>query len=395
MITRSRTAAFLAALFAQFLLRGCGANHNTAPQKLEVVSGLHVQKIRSQTIPDELEAPGTVIAQSTAQVSPRIMATVVQVAVREGDAVKRGQLLALLDERELNARRSAAQAASQSASAAVLQATKAVSSAEAQANIAQKTYDRYSMLKQQNSVSPQEFDEITARQQAAQAALAQAQAGLQQAQSAASQAESESHAANDVAGYARITAPFDGRVVRRSVDPGSLVSPGITLFIVEDTSHYQLQTTLPADWIASVKIGSPARVQLDSFDAKSFAGKVAEIEAGADPNSHTLSARISLPNDPAIRSGLFGRAFFSRGTRPACLIPAAALVTRGQLTGVYVIDDASLIHWRVITIGKTLADQREVLSGLNEGDTVVSAPGVQELDGKKAASISLNAETRP
>jgi membrane fusion protein, multidrug efflux system len=396
MIFHSQSALPVTLIAALTVLAlGCGGNPERIAQKVDIVQGLHVQKIHSQIVPDELEAPGTVIAISTAQVSPRIMGTVLQVAVREGDSVKRGQLLALLDERELSARRNAAQAASQSAAAGVTQATKAVAAAQAQADIAQKTYHRYSLLKQQNSVSPQEFDEVSARQQAAQAALAQAQAALQQAQAAASQADSESHAAQDVASYARVTAPFDGRVLRRSVDPGSLVLPGVPLFIIEDTSRYQLQATLPAESVAIVRTNSLARVQLDGLDAKSFSAKVAEIEAGVDPSSHTLNARVDLPRDPTIRSGLFGRAFFPRGERQAYLVPSSALVNRGQLTGIYIVDNDALIHWRVITLGRKLGEQIEVLSGLNDGDAVVSAPGPQELDGKKAASQAASTETRP
>jgi RND family efflux transporter MFP subunit len=232
-------------------------------------------------------------------------------------------------------------------------------------------------------LSPQEFDEITAKQQAAQASLEQAKAGLRQAQAGASQAESEARAAQDVASYARVVAPFDGRVIRRTVEPGSLVSTGMPLFVVEDTSRYQLEATLPAEALAAVKKNAAARVQLDGFAEKPLSGKVAEIEAGADPTSHTLKARIDLPKEAGVQSGMFGRAFFPRGEKRALMIPVAALVNRGQLRGIYVVDDAGLVHWRVVTLGRPLGNQVEVLSGLSDGDAVVLNPGSQELDGKK------------
>src|SRR5208283_1252672 len=183
---------------------------------------------------------------STAQVAARTMGTVLQVAVREGDTVKRGQVLAQLDERELASRWNAAQSGAQGATAGVTQATKALAAAQAQADVMKKTYDRYSYLKEQRSVSPQEFDEIAAKQEAAQANLEEAKAALSQSEAGAAQAESEARAAESVASYARIVAPFDGRVIRRSVESGSLVSPGMPLFVVEDTSRYQLEATLPA-----------------------------------------------------------------------------------------------------------------------------------------------------
>ena len=362
---------------------GCGGTPEITSQKTEVVQGLQVKKLQLQNVADELEAPGSVIAVSTAQVAARTMGTVLQVAVREGDTVKRGQVLAQLDERELASRRSAAQAGAQGAAAGVAQATKALAAAQAQADVMQKTYDRYAYLKEQKSLSPQEFDEITAKQQAAQASLEQAKAGLRQAQAGASQAESEARAAQDVASYARVVAPFDGRVIRRTVEPGSLVSTGMPLFVVEDTSRYQLEATLPAEALAAVKKNAAARVQLDGFAEKPLSGKVAEIEAGADPTSHTLKARIDLPKEAGEQSGMFGRAFFPRGEKRALMIPVAALVNRGQLRGIYVVDDAGLVHWRVVTLGRPLGNQVEVLSGLSDGDAVVLNPGSQELDGKK------------
>ena len=332
---------------AGVLAAGCGGENERPAQKIEVAPGLRVQKIQLQSVADELEAPGTVIAVSTAQVAARTMGTVLQVVAREGDFVKRGQVLAQLDERELASRRSAAQAGAQGATAGVAQATKALA--------------------------------------AAQANLEQVKAALRQAEAGSAQAESEAHAAESVASYTRVVAPFDGRVIRRTVEPGSLVSPGMLLFVVEDSSRYQLEATLPAEAVASVKKNAQAHVELDGLQQKSLSGKVAEIEAGADPASHTLKARIDLPKEAGVQSGMFGRAFFSRGEKRALLVPGTALADRGQLRGVYVVGEGGLLRWRVVTVGRNTADVFEVLSGLNDGDVVVSNPGTQELDGKKVA----------
>lgn len=377
---------------AGMLAAGCGGGVESTPQKAEVVQGLHVQKMQLQNVANELEAPGSVIAQSTAQIAARTMGTVLQVSVREGDTVMRGQLLAQLDEREMSSRRNAAQAGAQGASAGVTQATKAVAAAQAQADMMQKTYDRYSYLKEQKSVSPQEFDEVAAKQQVAQANLEQAKAALRQAEASSRQAESEAHAADSVAGYSRIVAPFDGRVIRRMAEPGSMVSPGMSLFVVEDTSRYQLEATLPAEALAAVKKNALVRVQLDGLPEKSLTGKVAEVEGGADPASHTLKARVDLPKVSGVQSGMFGRAYFAQGDKRTIVLPAEALVSRGQLRGMYVVDDTGLIHWRVVTLGKSTGNQVEVLSGLNDGEAVVLNPGSQELDGKKDATSPTGGE---
>lgn len=388
-----RPVKVLIVLLAGGLLAGCGESENKAV-KPETVQGLRLQKIELKSVPDELEAPGTVIAAVTAQVAARTMGTVMQVAVKEGDTVHRGQLLAQLDERELVARRNAAQAGSQVAEAGIGQAQKAVAAAQANADVMQKTYERYAYLKEQKSVSPQEFDEISAKQQAAQAQLEQAKAGLKQAQAGREQAQAEAHAADSVASYARVVAPFDGRVIRRTVETGSLVSPGMPLFVVEDTSRYQLQATLPTEALSFVKKGSVARVQLDAMAEKPIEGKVTEIEAGADPGSHTLNARIDLPHDVKVESGVFGRAYFAHGEKKAVVIAQEVVVARGQLRGVYAVDANGLVHWRVVTLGQSANGLVEVLSGLTAGDSVVLNPGTQELDGKKTAQLTATSEEK-
>ncbi|MBZ5528792.1 MAG: efflux RND transporter periplasmic adaptor subunit, partial [Acidobacteriia bacterium] len=158
-----------------------------------------------------------------------------------------GQLLAQLDERELAARRSAAHAGSAGGAAGAEEAARALEAAQSQAEMAKKTYDRYMFLRQQKSVSQQEFDEAETRQRAAQANLAAARARLEQAKAGQAQASSEAQVAESVASYARITAPFDGRVTRRLVESGTMITPGTPLFTVEGSGTFQLEATISSE----------------------------------------------------------------------------------------------------------------------------------------------------
>jgi RND family efflux transporter MFP subunit len=306
--------------------------------------------------------------------------------VREGDAVRAGQLLIALDERELSARRAAAESAVLEARAARDEVGRAVAVAQAQAEVAQKTYDRFDVLRAQKSVSAQEFDEVAARHKAAQAQLAAVQAKQQQVDAMLARTQSEAQAANTVAGYARLTAPFSGVVVRRQAEPGRLAAPGMPLLTLEDTSRYRLEVTVDASALFHVKRGVKARVQLDALPGKNFEGTVAEMEAGADAASHTARVRLELPRDAAIRSGLFGRAWFRRGERQAMALPERAILHRGQLHGVYVVGADGVARLRLVTLGPVLPGGRvEILSGISEGERVVLDAAGRELDGKKVA----------
>lgn len=368
---------------------GCGGEKSARKETPEVVQGLRVETAKLQSVPDMLEAPGTVVSTVTAEIAARTTGTVLRVGVKEGDFVKQGQLLAQLDDQEFAARRSAAQAGMQQASAGVAEATRGLSMAEAQADIAKKTYDRYTYLREQKSVSPQEFDEMEARNRAAQAGLEQAKARLQQAEAGKAQAESGARAAEEVAGYARVRAPFDGKVVRRLVEPGTVVMPGMQLFVLEKGGTSQLDATLPAEVLAAgpdameVRRGSIAEVHFDALPGRTFSGRVAEMEAGADPGTHTVHARIDLPRDAAIRSGLFGRAAFRRGEKKAIVVESKAVVERGQLRGVFVVDANGIAQWRVVSTGQTRDGRLEILSGMGDGERYVADPGARELDGKR------------
>lgn len=373
----------LAWLALALALSACGGSSPETARTAEQMSGVRVITANAQSIPDEIEAPGSVKSATTAELAARTMGNVEAVLVREGDAVRRGQLLVQMDDRELAARRSAAQSALGEAAAAREEAARAVQSAQAQADVAKKTYDRFLYLREQKSVSPQEFDEVEARYRAASAGLEQVQARQQQAGAMQERVQSEARAASTVAGYSRITSPFDGVVVRRTVEQGMMAMPGMTLLVVEEVSRYRMEVTVDATSSAALRRGSKARVELDGLPGRTFEGTVSELEAGADSGSHTVAVKVDLPRDPVIRSGLFGRAWFARGERQALMVPRAHVVERGQLAGVYVVDEQGIAQWRIVTLGRTRGEAAEILSGLHDGDRIVAEPGARELSGKK------------
>jgi RND family efflux transporter MFP subunit len=364
-------------------LAGCAKPAAQVQPAVETVAGVRVGVAQREAVPVLREAPGTVASIRTAEIAARAMGTVEDVLVREGDAVKAGQLLVKLDERELSQHRNAARAALDEAAAAREAAGRDVAAAEAQLDVTEKTLVRFRSLREQKAVAPHEFDEVESRQRSAAAALEGARAHQRQAEAAYKRTESESTAAETVLSYARIVAPFNGVIVRRQAEPGMMAAPGRPLFNVEDTSRYRLEVMLDAAQSSGLRRGAKLRVRLDAFSANDLEGTVAELEPGADPLSQTQRVRIDLPPGPALRSGLFGRALFPAGERQAITAPRAALVERGQLVGVYVVDSSGTAHWRVITAGEAIGDRVEILSGLGDGDRVVLNPENRSLDGKR------------
>jgi RND family efflux transporter MFP subunit len=172
-------------------------------------------------------------------------------------------------------------------------------------------------------------------------------------------------------------------VTEKKVDAGSLASPGMPIFTMEDTRAYRLEVTVDESDIALVHVGQAASVTIDAREDAQLHGKVVQIVPAADPASRSFLVKVDLPAETRLRSGLFGRARFPRGERSALLIPRTSLVERGQLQGVYVLDANQIAWLRYVTLGQSTGEQVEVLSGLQDGEKLVDAPGDRELSGKR------------
>lgn len=365
--TATLGSAVLSLMFA-----GCSSERQTVSAAPETVTNVSVVSAQTTSVPDVVEAVGTIRAAETSQLAAQMMGNIVEIRVREGDHVKRGQVMAVIDDAQ-------PRAALDHAVAADLAAQQEISASESEFTLAEATLKRYQTLYEKKSVSPQEFDEIKARYQAAQARREMARAGQAQAKAALQQART-------AVGYAHIVAPFDGLVTEKKADLGTLSSPGMPIFTVEDLRHYRLETTVNETDLRYVRQGQQVSVSIDALGDRELKGKVLEIVPAADPASRSFLVRVKLPSDPALRSGLFGRAQFTRGERTALLIPRSAIVERGQLQGIYVLDQNRIAGLRYVTLGKISARQVEVLAGLQAGEMLIGEPGSRELNGKKIES---------
>jgi len=358
-----------AALLLTLPFVACSGERETVSAAPETVSNVSVISAQAATVPDVVEAVGTLRAAQTSQLAAQMMGNIVEIRVREGDRVQRGQVLAVIDEAQ-------PRAALDRATAAELAAQQEIIGSESDFALAEATLKRYQVLYDKKSVSPQEFDEIKARYQAAQARREIARAGQAQAKAALQQAHT-------ALGYTHIVAPFDGLVTEKKADVGTLASPGMPIFTVEDLQRYRLEANVNESDLRYVRQGLQIPVLVDALGDCQLKGRVVEIVPAADPASRSFLVKIELPTDPSIRSGLFGRAQFTRGERSALLIPRESVVERGQLQGIYVLDQNRIAGLRYITVGSLSAGQVEVLAGLQANETLVADPGNRELSGKK------------
>ena len=347
----------------------CSTEQSVKAQSLETVRHIPVLAVQQADVPDLLEAAGTVRAAQTSDLASQLMGNIVEIRAREGDGVQRGQVLAVIDD-------SQPRAAVDRATAAVVAAKQQLVAANSDLVLAETTLKRYQNLYDRKSLSAQEFDEVKARQQATLARRDMAQAGQAQAQAALKQAMTSLD-------YTRIRAPFDGVVTEKKADSGTLASPGMPIFTVEDVHRYRLEVAVNESDLRYVRTGGQVSVAIEALDNAELKGKVVQIVPAADPASRAFLVKIELPTDTRLRSGLFGRAQFSRGERQALLIPRSAVVERGQLQGVFVLDQNQIASLRYVTLGKASGSEIEVLTGLQGGERLAAKPGELDLNSKR------------
>ena len=276
---------------------------------------------------------------------------IVRITVNEGDRVRRGQLLAILDTTPVQAE---------------------LAAAEAEALRAGSEASRLSTLFRQGWVTK--------------ARLEAAQAG---AQSSAAAVKARRFALDT----ARIVAPSDGIVLARSAEPTQVVAAGIPVITLgEARAGFVLRAPLNDRLAASIALGSPAIVVFQALGAEPIQGRVLEIGGKANRATGTFDVEIALPSDPRVRSGMIGTARLlasqATATRKPQVPPAAIIAPRAGEALVYVLDSKNVARLRKVRIGEATDSGVHVISGVGTGDRVVLSGFDRLKDGMTVSPVA-------
>jgi RND family efflux transporter MFP subunit len=283
--------------------------------------------VQPQKVPDIYEVVGTVRAKVGATVSPKVMATIQQIPVKPGDAVKAGDVLAQLDDRELRAAFERAQG----------------------------DYDRAKNLFKEGVSSAAEFQGLEERYRVAKAALS----------------------------YTSITAPFAGIVADKLCEVGDLAVPGKPLFAVEQPDDYRLEAYVPERYSSAVPVGATVHVIVEAVGGECD-GTVGEVVPANDPISRSFLIKVDLHRRKPLKSGLFGRAQIVVGERSGLFVPKATVRERGQLTFVFIAQDGRA-RLRLVKTGKPTGDKLELLAGVEPNEMLIVNATGELTDGGRIA----------
>jgi RND family efflux transporter MFP subunit len=352
------------------LLVACGEKpHPTEAPSPPAPVSVQASPLASVEWPMTHEAIGTVRARTASAISSKVMAYVRKVKVETGHRVRRGQLLVSLDARDLDTQYRRAEAARNEAVSAKPELENAVAAAKANLELAEVTFHRMKDLFEKKSVSNQEFDEASTKRKAAEANYKMALSKREQLASKIAQAQEAYKVAEITRGYAEITAPFAGTITKKHVEPGILATPGTPLLTLERGGAYRLEASVEESRLPQIRVGQRVWVVLEALN-RTLEARVSELVPAVDPASRTYTVKINLPSLPQVRSGMFGRAAFDLGTRSVLAVPTGAVIERGQLQSVLVAEEG-VAKTRLVTLGQTFQDQREVLSGLSPGERLI------------------------
>jgi len=371
------------------LAAGCGdkIGPGTTAGKAPAVK-VAIAEAKKQTRPLEYEGSGTVQAPAEGTVAAKIMGTIQVFHVTEGDRVKAGDVLVTIDERQVKAGQHQAEAALAAARKAHDAAQAALKAAEAGAELARATEQRYRQLLKDQSVTRQELDEVAARTRQAEAGLSQSMAMAEASRHQVEQTQAALAAAQVAGADARVMAPYDGVVTARLAEAGDLAAPGRPLLTLARTGALRVDATVPESHAGAVAVGSGVRVAVDALGSSGFDAKVAAVAPASDPASRSFLVKIAITGANGVQPGMFARVFLPMGQEQVLAIPAAAVVRRGQLTGVFVVDKDNTARLRLIRTGRQFGPTVEVLSGLAEAERFVSAPGPAVVDGVRVEAGS-------
>jgi membrane fusion protein, multidrug efflux system len=385
-------------ILSSVLLLSCSRKPETS-QSTPIIQGAKIETVKTSSVDDYYEAVGTVRAKTSSVVAARIMGNIISVRVREGDRVRAGQTVIEIENRDAPVQIQKAQAGVRESTDALDEAERNIRAAEsardaARANesLASSTFIRYQTLFNRQSVSPQEFDEVRTKLEVAKAESERSERMLQAAKARQNQtfgridqAKADVSNARIYAGYSWLTSPINGVVVAKHVDAGSMATPGAPLLTIENDANYQLEVSVEESQLGKIHPGDPARVTIEALGNQELPCAVIEIVPVADPNSRSYTVKLSLPNISGrqLRSGIYGKARFVSGARNVLSVPQKAITQNGQLVSVFVVDQSGTARMRLIKTGEKIGERMEVLSGLNDGEQIVSEVFVQLKDGTR------------
>jgi RND family efflux transporter MFP subunit len=346
-----KTAAHVLIAAAALGAAACGGDAQSSPAATATARAIPVRTAiaAARDLDRTLTFTGTLRPRMQSDVSAEVGGRLVRILKNEGDRVRAGDTLAVLDATDYALAHERARAALR-----VAEANRAHAEAEE---------ERAQNLLRTGGITDK--DRLAA------------QVNLKVAEAAVAQAQAEASIAAAQQGRASVRAPFNGRVAKRMADPGTMIAAGAPLFTVVDDSVLELRASVPSADYGALTVGAPVQVTVDAVGGAALTGRVARVAPLVDERNRSFEAVIEVPGNPSLVGGLFARATVATGkVAGAIVVPPAALVrdASGSKADVWLVTTYRKAEKRTVPVGAEIADGVQVLSGVAAGDHVILDP---------------------
>jgi len=324
-------------------LSACGDGKKKAytdPRKMRVPTEL----VQTAEIPNIDSEPGSVVSDDRIDLSSRVVGFIKNLDAREGQKVKKGDVVVRIDPSDVNE--------------AIRQAQAGVAAAKNDLADAERDLKAFTTGATQGWASSDTKLKTQVRRDIAQTTLTKAEAALASAR--AQQA------------YTTISSPVDGVVVARYKHSGDMATTGVPILTIESRQVLLFKVFVPESNVGRITPGMAASVRIDALPGEAIKGTVQRIIPSGDPVTRRFEVDLALPGSSEILPGMFGRAEFILDSSQAPAIPKHVLITRGGLDGVFVLDDKNVARFRWLRLGRELNGLMEVTSGLSAGERILS-----------------------
>ncbi|MCR4666924.1 MAG: efflux RND transporter periplasmic adaptor subunit [Desulfovibrio sp.] len=297
------------------------------------------------------EESGFLISDERIVLKTRISGFIGEVLVREGETVRKGQPLVIMDSRSVDAAISKQRASLEASAIAVRDAERDIA--------------HYSPLVQKGAYPKDKLYKLQVRLKSSRADYDQAKAAL-----SASLAEKS---------YATIESPLDCVVLAKHKNTGDMAVPGEPLLTLDSTRNLLFRFFLPEHRLGQINSNSKVTLQFAALSGKTVEGRIRSIIPSVDAASRRFEVNVAVADNAGLVPGMYGRAKLVLGSRPVLALPHKAMVERGGLLGVYVVDESERVAFRWVRFGRKQGEWTEVTAGLGQGERVVlGAEGLRD-----------------
>ena len=349
----NKVIAWFFAMGIAFILSSCNQDSDLVVNRESTVHTLPVLEVVNVEIPVFYTTIGSVISDDRIQITSRITSYINEVPVREGQQVSKGDLLVSLDGNDIDG--------------AIQQAESAVNKSRSALKDAQIDLERYEALFKEKSVPENTLRKIRLQRDVSRETLRGALAAVETAKSQQQ--------------YILIKSPVDGVIVERQKRVGDLAIPGFPIISIESEKSLLFKSFVPESQIQKLIQGDDVTVAIDAL-GKTLNGHISRIVPSGDPVTRSYKIKINLNETTGLLPGMFGRVRFQVGTETSPVLARTAVVERGGLRGVFVVDAAEQrAYFRWLRFGREWPDRLQVRVGISPGEHIVAKPVSQLHDG--------------